>query len=315
MKPLTLLRASALFFSLLLASCNTPAVENVTTATPTGNTFTYEDFGSAFLDPRNVTVWTPPGYDQSTDKLAVLYMHDGQNLFDNSTAGYGVEWGVDEHVIDLVASGDIQNVIVVGIWNTSARFREYVPAKVFANLPDHVQTAVFESYGGGPLSDEYLRFIVEELKPFIDQTYRTLPDREHTTIMGSSMGGLISLYALTEYPDVFSAAGCISTHWPLTIEAEMLGAQELYFEPIADAFVTYLEANTPSPDRHKLYFDYGTVHLDALYEPYQMKVDAVLQAAGFERGVNWVSDKYQDAAHNENFWRERLASPLKFIQP
>ena len=82
-------------------------------ATPTGTTFTYEAFGSAFLAPRNITVWTPPGYDQSADSLAVLYMHDGQNLFDKNTAGFGVEWGVDEHVIDLVASGDIQNVIVV----------------------------------------------------------------------------------------------------------------------------------------------------------------------------------------------------------
>ncbi len=314
MKPLTLLRASALFCSLLLTSCNTPDTENVVAATPAGTAFTYEAFGSAFLAPRNITVWTPPDYDQSSDSLAVLYMHDGQNMFDNSTAGFGVEWGVDEHVIDLVASGDIQNVIVVGIWNTSARFREYVPAKVFANLPDSVQSAVFESHGGGPLSDEYLRFIVEELKPFIDETYRTLPDREHTTIMGSSMGGLISFYALTEYPDVFSAAGCISTHWPLTIEPEMLQAQELYLAPISDAFVTYLEANMPSPQHHKLYFDYGTVHLDALYEPYQIKIDAALQAAGFERGVNLVSDKYQDAAHNENFWRERLATPLKFIQ-
>ena len=315
MNILKLLSRSVLFCTLALASCVAPATTHVEASATVGATFTYEEFGSAFLAPRNVTVWTPPGYDQSSDKLAVLYMHDGQNLFDDDTAGFGVEWGVDEHVIDLVASGDIQNVIVVGIWNTSARFREYVPAKIVANLPDNVQTAVFESHGGGPLSDEYLRFIVEELKPFIDKTYRTLPDREHTTIMGSSMGGLISLYAVTEYPDVFSAAGCISTHWPLTIEAEMLEAQELYFEPIADAFVTYLEANTPSPDRHKLYFDYGTVHLDALYEPYQMKVDAVLQAAGFERGVNWVSDKYQDAAHNETFWRERLASPLNFIQP
>ena len=315
MKTLTLLRVAAMFCALLVVNCTVPASQNAADTAPTGTTVTYEAFESAFLAPRNVTVWTPHGYEKSPDKLAVLYMHDGQNLFDNDTAGYGVEWGVDEHLIELITNGDIQNVMVVGIWNTSARFREYVPAKVFDNLPEDVKATVSNSYGGGPLSDEYLRFIVEELKPFIDSHYRTLPDREHTTIMGSSMGGLISFYALTEYPDVFSAAGCISTHWPLTIEPDMLEAQDIYFDPIADAFVAYLEANAPSPEHHKLYFDYGTVHLDALYEPYQNKIDAVLLAKGFERGVNWISDKYEGAAHNETFWRERLATPLKFIQP
>ena len=138
---------------------------------------------------------------------------------------------------------------------------------------------------------------MNDVKPFIDATYRTLPGPATTAIMGSSMGGLISLYALCEYPAVFGAAGCVSTHWPI-VEAVML---------------PYLTDHLPVPGSHRLYFDHGTHGLDAQYEPTQRLVDAEMQAAGYERGRDWLSLCFDGADHNETAWSERVHIPLKFL--
>src|SRR5437764_14297436 len=122
-------------------------------------------------------------------------MHDGQNLFDPQCSFIGVDWGIDEAMRDLIAAERAPGAIVVGIWNTRERSQEYMPQRALELFP--VQRARRRS----PLADSYLKFLVRELKPFLDEHYRTLPDREHTFIMGSSMGGLISIYAVCEYPD------------------------------------------------------------------------------------------------------------------
>ncbi len=145
--------------------------------------------------------------------------------------------------------GTLREAIVVGIWNTPKRFEEYMPAKALteaAALPDGWPDMAWMRKQK-VVGDDYLRFIVEELKPWVDAKYRTLPGRADTSIMGSSMGALISLYALTEYPDVFGGAGCVSIHWPL-----------------GDGIVAdYLARHLPPRDGHRLYFDYGTTTLDA----------------------------------------------------
>jgi predicted alpha/beta superfamily hydrolase len=146
-------------------------------------------------------------------------------------------------------------------------------------------------------SDAYLKFIVEELKPFVDRTYRTRPDRAHTSVMGSSMGGLISAYALCEYPEIFGGAGCVSTHWPTG----------------DGAVIDYLAQHLPKPGTHKLWFDYGTATLDAQYEPYQVRMDMVMQAAGYTPGRDWITRKFEGAEHSEKSWRDRLDLPLKFL--
>jgi predicted alpha/beta superfamily hydrolase len=151
--------------------------------------------------------------------------------------------------------------------------------------------------GGEPLSDRYLEFLVGELKPFVDEHYRTLPGRQHTFVMGSSMGGLISLYALCEYPGVFGGAGCLSTHWPAA----------------GGATIDYLQRALPAPGAHRLYFDYGTETLDAEYEPYQQRADAILRAAGYCPGVDWLTRRVEGAEHSERSWRERVHIPLLFL--
>ena len=192
----------------------------------------------------------------------------------------------------------IRGAIVVGVWNTELRWREYMPQKPYWTLALHRHHEAFVARAGGdPLSDAYLRFLVEEVKPFVDSNFRTQADQRNTFVMGSSMGGLISLYAISEYPDVFHGAGCLSTNWPA-------GEHEL---------VNEMAKSLPDPASHRLYFDYGTEGLDALYEPYQTQMNRHLREAGFIENETWMTRKFQGNAHNETAWRARVEIPLSFL--
>jgi predicted alpha/beta superfamily hydrolase len=161
--------------------------------TLTGDIRHHSDFESDWLDHnRHVLVFLPPGYnDDETRAYPVLYLQDGQNLFDKVTAYGGVEWGVDETAQRLIEAGEIEPLIIAGIYNTGEhRIDEYTP------------TVDPELQKGGR-ADQYGQFIVEELKPFIDQHYRTLARPQHTGIGGSSLGGLVSLYLGLKYPQIF----------------------------------------------------------------------------------------------------------------
>jgi glycosidase/predicted alpha/beta superfamily hydrolase len=265
----------------------------------TGTLETIERFESRHVDARRVDVWLPPSYARDPSRrYPVLYMHDGQNLFDPALSYIGVDWGLDEAVTRLAAEGRVREAIVVGIWNTPKRFAEYMPAKAVteSGVPDDWPDMAWIRRQE-IVSDGYLRFLVQELKPRIDASYRTLPGRDDTAIMGSSMGALISLYALAEHPDVFGGAGCVSIHWP-----------------VADGIVAdYLARHLPARDGHRLYFDYGTATLDAAYAPYQRRVDAMLRAAGWREGKDFRTYEDAGAAHDERAWRARLAVPLEFL--
>jgi len=258
----------------------------------------HQNLTSKWVDPRQVDVWLPPGYMENAERRhPVLYMHDGQNLFDPKTSFVGVDWGIDETLTRLVQEDKVQGAIVVGIWNTPKRLQEYLPQRPFQGKLSHEQKDRLVQKYGLPVVDGYLTFIVEELKPFIDANYRTHPNRDHTFIMGSSMGGLISLYALCEYPEVFSGAGCLSTHWPA----------------VDYIMVQYLRRALPDPSTHKIYFDYGTEALNAQYESYQIKVDAVVNEAGYVEGLNWMTKKFPGDEHSERAWRKRVHIPLTFF--
>ena len=259
----------------------------------------FENFYSRYVEFRNVDVWLPPGYGpDGAARCPVLYMHDGQNLFDREFSYGGVSWEIDRALQRLVGDGKIRPAIVVGVWNSSIRWRDYMPQKpYFHPALKKVHSRFLEITGGHPVSDAYLKFLVSELKPFIDSTYRTLPDRENTFVMGSSMGGLISLYAISEYPQVFGGAGCVSTHWPVG----------------GDALVDEMARHLPDPAEHKLYFDFGTETLDADYEPCQRRMDEHLRRAGYVQGKSWVTHKFEGAEHSETSWRERVHIPLAFL--
>lgn len=291
--------------ALAAAVVSVPAAAQVAAPVPgpplgvTGTVRFFGAFPSRFVAARDVEVWLPPDYDRDTAaRYPVVYAQDGQNVFDPATSYGGVDWGVDETMTDLIASHAVRPAIVVAIWNTPARFQEYMPQQALGSA------TVFASgvpglppVKGPAVSDAYLRFLVEELKPFIDSTYRTLPDRANTFVMGSSMGGLIAAYAMIAYPAVFGGAACLSTHWPA-----------------ADgAFVAYLARSLPPPATHRFYFDHGTATLDSLYDPWQRRVDDAMRAAGYALGRNWTTRVYPGADHSERSWRVRVAVPLIFL--
>jgi pimeloyl-ACP methyl ester carboxylesterase len=302
----------------LLATTPSPALAGDANGPVHVSAGTIVDLGvlqSKYADPRRVVVWLPSGYKAHGPKYAVLYMHDGQNLFDKGTAGYGMEWEVDEHLDKLIRDKKVRPTIVIGIWNTPKRLQEYVPSKAFNGLPAAYQKKVRALYGGDPLSDGYLKFLVRELKPMIAKRFNVKTDRANTAIMGSSMGALISLYAIDEYPDVFGAAGMMSTHWPLVINPDNTPVSDEDYEVVSSAFERYLAPALPSPATHKLYFDHGSETLDAVYARYQQRVDAVVARRGYKQGVNWLTRSFPGQKHNEISWASRVDVPLKFLLP
>ncbi len=275
-----------------------------------GNIKRIEKFPSKYVTPRNVDVWFPKDYD-NTKTYSVLYMHDGQMLFDADKTWNGQEWGVDEHMSALLKTSKIKETIVVGIWNVySERNANYFPQKVFETLDKENKEALKrmaekknqETFIN---SDDYLKFIVTELKPYIDTNFSTKTSPKDTAIMGSSRGGLISLYAICEYPDVFGTAACLSTHWIGTYSNSESNQ-------IPYAILDYMMDNLPSPTNHRIYFDYGTKTLDALYLNYQNLVTTALEYKSYDN-ESMVNLKFDEHEHAEKFWNKRLATPLTFL--
>jgi enterochelin esterase-like enzyme len=268
-----------------------------------------EKFPSKYVDARNVDVWLPEGYSEKK-RYAVLYMHDGQMLFDATTTWNKQEWQVDETVGKLIYEGRMKDCIVIGVWNNGEyRHSEYFPQKALANIPADERDLIITKYlKGKPQADNYLKFLVEELKPYIDKHFATRKDRNNTFIMGSSMGGLISIYALCEYPNVFGGAAGISTHWPLILPEP----GDKNDDVVAASFRSYLEKHLPKADSRKIYFDYGDQTLDALYPPLQRKVDEIMRAKGFTK-KSWITRSFPGEEHSEKSWAKRLSIPLEFL--
>jgi predicted alpha/beta superfamily hydrolase len=240
----------------------------------------------AFASPqlgnqRTLAVYLPPSYSENRLKrYPVLYMHDGQNLFDAATSAFGTEWRVDETVTAAVVAGQMDEVIVVGIYNTGAnRIYEYTPC-------------CDATYGGGG-ANAYERFLIDTVKPYVDQTYRTLPGKQNTGIMGSSLGGLVSCYIARRNPAVFAKAGCMSSSFwwnreALTVEVE--------------------QATARVPVQH--YLDAGTSN-DGL--PQTTRMDTALRADGHVPGTDLYFYTAQGASHNEASWAARVAIPLGWL--
>lgn len=259
-------------------------------------------FESKFIAGRNVDIWTPDGYSPE-NKYAVLYMHDGQMLYDGASSWNKNSWQVGCTIQRLIDIGQIENVIVVGIWNSEKRHPEYFPQKALKYIPEGQRGELLQYMPDGLLADNYLKFIVKELKPFVDQTFSTLKDPSHTFIAGSSMGGLISLYGLCEYPNVFGGAGCLSTHWIGTLENNQY---------IPEALNKYLETALPAPGKHKIYFDYGTIGLDSNYPTHQALIDTTMKEKNYNK-TNWITLEFQGDDHNEKYWAARFYYPLLFL--
>jgi predicted alpha/beta superfamily hydrolase len=271
-----------------------------------------DNFQTKFIVPRTVDVWLPSNYSKDK-KYSVLYMHDGQMLFDAKTTWNKQEWMVDEVITKLNFENKIEDIIVVAIWNIpNLRRMDLYPKKPFESLSKEIKEKIlleakksqFQFDGKKINSDNYLKFIVKDLKTFIDKNYSVYTDVKHTGIMGSSMGGLISIYAICEYPKVFGRAACLSTHW--------VGFRDFENNPIPESFFTYMQQNLPDPKNHKIYFDYGTETLDASYLKYEYRVDEVLKSKGYTI-ENYKNLEFEGENHSEASWQKRINIPIEFM--
>lgn len=277
-----------------------------------GSIVRLDSFPTKYIVARDVDVWLPKEY-SAKKKYNVIYMHDGQNLFDANTTWNKQEWMADDIASKLMNENKVKDFIIVGIHNIpEIRFLDLYPKKTFEYLSKNTKDSIFEDSKKKGMTikeedfkgDGYLRFIVEELKPYIDANFSTLKTAENTFIAGSSMGGLMSMYGICEYPKVFGGAICISTHWP--------GMYPKENNPIPDSFFSYLKAKIPSPKTHKFYFDFGTETLDKYYPQYEEKVNKLFYDKGYTT-KNFKNLRFEGENHSEVSWQKRFDIPLFFM--
>jgi predicted alpha/beta superfamily hydrolase len=255
-------------------------------------TVAYHDVAGASLGlkDRKLIVWLPPGYDTATTRrYPVLYMHDGQNIMNTKTAAFGVEWSVDEMAQSLIQGGQMEPIIIVGVYNTDDR------------IPEYTQVPTTQ-YGGGKAND-YGRLLVEVIKPLIDFTYRTKPDPQFTGVAGSSLGGLVSMYFGITHSETFTRIGVLS---PSVWWADR-------------DIVTRVQAMSAKPPL-RIWVDIGTNEDGSASESEQTVNDTrALRDALI--GEGWVLDndlKYLEVPggrHNELAWAARMDQILKYLYP
>lgn len=254
----------------------------------TGNFRLHRDFESRFLpDRRDLLVYLPPGYDEHPSRrYPVLYLHDGQNLFDGATAYVkGQDWGADETAESLIAAGEIEPLIMVGIYNTGEhRIEEYTPS------PD-------PRYDFGGKSDLYGRLVVEELKPFIDRRYRTRTGPHHTGLGGSSLGGLVTLHLGLKYPTIFSKLVVMS---PSVWWDRGVILREVRALKVKPSVRIWLDVGTKE-GRHT------TRQVRALRD--------TLVEKGWRLGADLRYFEAKGAGHNELAWGARLGLALRYLFP
>ena len=243
----------------------------------TGTVEYLKNYQPGILDPRDIIIWFPPSYSINSEKrFPVLYFQDGQNVFDPSTSSFGYDWRFDEVADSLIKLGMIDELIIVGIYNTKYRWQEYSP---------------------GDTGTAYMNLLVNKIKPLIDSLYRTLPQRENTFVGGSSMGGLISFMLLWNYPEIFSKAICVSPAFK-----------------ISD--INYVSTVENYQGDHKpinIYIDNGEVGLESELRPGIDDMLIALQNKKYQLGCNLVWYKYYNAQHSERDWSKRVWRMLKFL--
>ena len=229
------------------------------------------------IKDRDVVVWLPPGYDEDVDNYyPVLYMHDGQNMFDPITSSFGVDWQIDEAADTLIRKDYIEPIIIVGVYNTPDRRSDY---------------------SSNDTGYAYMNFVVNDLKPFIDDNYRTLRDREFTATGGSSMGGLISFMLLWEHSDVFSQAACISPAFKISFID----------------YVISVENYSGKKKDIRIYIDNGSVGLEDSLQAGIDEMFSVLKKKGFVEDNDLYWYKAVDAKHFEGDWAKRIWRPLIYM--
>lgn len=259
---------------------------------------------TAEVDGRRVEIWEPTG--SHVGPRPLLLAHDGQNLFLPGRSFGGVPWGLSDAISSLPTKA--VQPFVVAPWNRAdiGRAADYAPQRVLQSLPD-VERGFTEYFNwtehvaaGNPIQwfgDSYAQWCASQLLPAVQSQFGWQVNSEAIAVMGSSMGGLASAYALALRPDVYSAALCLSTHW---LPGGHALAQEL------------TGMLPPSDSGARIWFDHGTLNLDSTYGPFQLTADAVMRERGYREPDQWRTKVYADADHNETSWSVRLPEILRW---
>lgn len=320
--------SALLLFTSLAILAQPESIDTISGMQIRGGILRLVNFRSDHVAARNIDVWMPAGFDASRPH-AIVYMHDGQMLFDESSTWNHQSWNADETADSLVRNQKVLPFVIVGIWNGGTlRHREYFPEKVWQTIPSGQKDILMknqsthnpESTAFSPLADAYLRFITAELMPYLQKEYGLTDKPSYNFLAGSSMGGLISWYGLCSYPQFFGGAACLSTHWPGCFPAALFDEQGNALphndttNPIPSALLTWLANHLPAPDTHRIYFDCGDKTLDALYPVFQLQADAILREKGYSP-ESWITRYFPGTDHSEKAWKSRLAAVLTFLLP
>ena len=279
-------------------------------ATVEGRFLEYDGLRAKGLPDQRLTIWLPPNYDTSGKRHRVLYMHDAQNLFDPAHSNFNKVWAADKAMLSHAQSDGHEPWIVVGLWSPGIdRYRQYLPLPAYKAAKSSLRAKMDDYAKGQIVSDCYLDWITQVLKPWVDRNLRTHTGALDTAMIGSSMGGLISFYAFLRHPEVFGRVGCVSTHWP-AVEPTSIGTTDT---ELVQIWQEMLQNGLGTAGQRKLWFDHGTETLDKHYAPYQQEIDQFMIEAGWERGKHWVSKVYEGAEHEENAWAKRLPEILNWL--
>lgn len=267
---------------------------------------------SRHITPRAVDVWIPTGLASSREPASLLFMHDGQMLFDARTTWNRQSWNAHRAVARLMSAGRIGPTLIVGVHNREGqRYAEYFPQKALAYATEAERQEYQSSEGQGrALADAYLRYLIDDIKPLIEARWPVRKGPRSAYTAGASMGGLISMYALCEYPEVFAGAACLSTHW--LGRGTFRGLEGVKNEELPRALSTYLQRHLPPPGRHRLWIDRGDDALDSLYESGLKRAERVLRERGYSPDQA-TTRVFPGTGHNESAWEARLDAALEFV--
>ncbi len=262
---------------------------------------------SRLIPPRDVWIYLPPGYDKdAARRYPVLYMQDGQQVWDSKAAAHG-GWKADTAQERLLAEGKVEPFIIVAIRNSSFRNPEYIGYSAYYGLPEDRVNAKIKT-DGESYSDAYRSFVCDELKPFIDSRYRTKTEREFTAIAGASFGASVSLYIAFTRSDLFGIVGAFSGGNYLPDDAARRDRN--FYQPYP-----WLIAHAVSKKDMKVYLDCGGMDVDAAFLPRTRDMIRALEEAGYREGVDLMSRIDEKAGHNEAGWATRFPACLLFFFP
>ncbi|RPH01772.1 MAG: hypothetical protein CBD13_001220 [Candidatus Pelagibacter sp. TMED153] len=277
------------------------------------------EFCSDIIGDRKIEIYRPSNSPINNNTI-FIFMQDGQMLFDSSVTWNQQDWNIDG--IFSKRNDKNNNIVLIGVssanksgdgfLDNTKRYAEYFPKQSLKYFNKNFKTLIYNNFINKKRFD-YLSFMVMELVPFIENKFNTSLNKNNTGILGSSMGGLLALNAIVEYPETFGFAGCFSVHWigikPMDFFLLPFRNKVTEDRDLVEGLKKYIDLNVNNLDDHKLYFDFGTEGLDQYYSIPQSDIDKIF----IKNNINFKSLKFEGHSHEERFWSQRFESALDFL--